>query len=236
VRAVCEFAKDVVFVDGGNSFNPYALTALAPHLGMDRRELLAMVHVARAFTAYQMYTLINTHLQYSISRWHPALLIVSCIQNLLPAPHSVGIGAGAGAAEDVYEEARAMLVHSLQKLRTLTARNELITLLTSCTGACSGLYSYSNSPPAPSMLTALLYECVDRTVKFKNSYAKAKTRRRKRGCDSKLIIVMDGKVMEYRPVPPEQLTLDDFIYAYMHHENPNGKYYRIPVYRRWSDG
>ncbi|MEM2507621.1 MAG: hypothetical protein QXF61_11320, partial [Nitrososphaeria archaeon] len=49
---------EVVFIDGGNSFNPYFLAEVARGFGLDPRYVLERIHVSRAFTAYQLSALI----------------------------------------------------------------------------------------------------------------------------------------------------------------------------------
>jgi hypothetical protein len=51
--------RDALFVDGWNSFNPYALSKMAKSVGEEPRKVLSRIHVARAFTEYQMDALIN---------------------------------------------------------------------------------------------------------------------------------------------------------------------------------
>jgi hypothetical protein len=49
----------LVVVDGGESFDTYLLAEVAAHLGEAPRDLLARVHVARAFTAHQFVSLVE---------------------------------------------------------------------------------------------------------------------------------------------------------------------------------
>ena len=49
----------LVVVDGGESVDTYLLAEVAAHLGEAPRELLARVHVARAFTAHQLVSLVE---------------------------------------------------------------------------------------------------------------------------------------------------------------------------------
>ncbi len=52
--SVISLERDAVFVDGGNSFNPYTLSRIAKSFGAEPRKVLSRVHVARAFTEHQM--------------------------------------------------------------------------------------------------------------------------------------------------------------------------------------
>ncbi len=49
----------LVVVDGGNGFDVYLLAEVAAHLGQAPGDLLARVHVARAFTAHQLVALVE---------------------------------------------------------------------------------------------------------------------------------------------------------------------------------
>ncbi len=43
-----------LWIDGGNSFDPFRITELAERCGYDARKLLSRIRIARAFTAHQM--------------------------------------------------------------------------------------------------------------------------------------------------------------------------------------
>jgi hypothetical protein len=72
--------RDVVFVDGWNSFDPYAVSGMVKSLGGDRTAL-SRIHVARAFTEYQMDALIG-NLEEALTRWRPSVLAVSYLPSL----------------------------------------------------------------------------------------------------------------------------------------------------------
>lgn len=44
----------VLWIDGGNSFDPYRISELAERCGYDERKMLSRIRIARAFTAHQM--------------------------------------------------------------------------------------------------------------------------------------------------------------------------------------
>ena len=50
--------SSTVFVDGGNSFSPYEIAESARDYGLDCKAALERVYVSRAFTAYQLSSLI----------------------------------------------------------------------------------------------------------------------------------------------------------------------------------
>lgn len=75
------FDKDVLFIDGRNSFDPYALSKVAKYIGADQRELFSRIHVVRAFTEYQMNALIEG-LYNVVEQWNPCILIISYLSSL----------------------------------------------------------------------------------------------------------------------------------------------------------
>jgi hypothetical protein len=69
--------SSTVFVDGGNMFNPYLIAEIARSYGLDSRAVLEKVYVSRAFTAYQLSSLILEKLESALKRRRARLLIVS---------------------------------------------------------------------------------------------------------------------------------------------------------------
>jgi len=74
--------SSVIFVDGGNSFNPYLVADLARIYDLDPRATLERVYVSRAFTAYQLSSLILEKLQPFLNVKRSRLLVVSDIASL----------------------------------------------------------------------------------------------------------------------------------------------------------
>jgi hypothetical protein len=82
VRAQLSFEQggldsSTVFVDGGNTFNPYSVAEIARGYGLDSRMVLEKIHVSRAFTAYQLSSLILGELDSAMKKSKTKLLIVS---------------------------------------------------------------------------------------------------------------------------------------------------------------
>jgi len=74
--------SSVVFVDGGNSFDPYLVAEIAHSHGLDSRAALEKIYVSRAFTAYQLSSLILEKLELFLKRKRSKLLVVSDITSL----------------------------------------------------------------------------------------------------------------------------------------------------------
>jgi hypothetical protein len=70
---------EVVFVDGGNSIQPYAIARLCKARRIDARTALSRIRVARAFTAYQLATLVDERLDAEVRRTGARTVVVSCL-------------------------------------------------------------------------------------------------------------------------------------------------------------
>ncbi|MFH0815309.1 MAG: hypothetical protein V1934_00620 [Methanobacteriota archaeon] len=70
---------EVVFVDGGNSIQPYAIARLCKARHIDARSVLSRIRVARAFTAHQLATLVDERLDAEVGRSGARTVIVSCM-------------------------------------------------------------------------------------------------------------------------------------------------------------
>ncbi|MFQ5838801.1 MAG: hypothetical protein ACE5HJ_08495 [Thermoplasmata archaeon] len=117
VRHILDFDRDVVYVDGGNSINPYTIASIAKRYGKPRQDMLTRIRVARAFTAYQMAALLIESLEDEV-RAGPGLLVLSRLPDLF-------------LDEDVeYQEAYHLLRRGLRKVRELVREEEIIGLVT----------------------------------------------------------------------------------------------------------
>ena len=74
----CKASIRVIWVDGGNSIDPYAISAAARASDLQPEEILKEICVIRAFTAYQLKSIILKKLLIG-RRDNPTLLIVSSI-------------------------------------------------------------------------------------------------------------------------------------------------------------
>jgi len=108
--------RDAIFLDGWNSFNPYAVSGIARSFGA-KREVLSRIHVARAFTEYQMDALVG-NLEEALPRWHPSVLAVSYFPTLFS-------GADGGR----------LFEPLLSRLKSLTCASGIITAVTSFGGS-----------------------------------------------------------------------------------------------------
>lgn len=118
--SIVSFDRDAVFVDGGNSFNPYALSKIAKSLGAEPGKVLSRVHVARAFTEYQMEAIIHG-LHDAVEQWNPAVLAISYLSSLFSG-----------------SDGRRLFEPLLEGLKLLTISSGIITVITSFGGSWYG--------------------------------------------------------------------------------------------------
>ncbi len=120
VSSVISTGRDAMFVDGWNSFNPYALSKIAKSSGAEPGKVLSRIHVARAFTEYQIDALIHG-LSDAIEQWNPAVLAVSYLPSLFSG-----------------KDGRRLLEPLLELLKSLTRASGIITAVTSFGGSWYG--------------------------------------------------------------------------------------------------
>ena len=71
-----------VYIDGGNNFDPYAVSALAQEYGLDPKSVLEKIFISRAFTAYQLTALVFEKLEEALKKYRSKLVIVSDVIGL----------------------------------------------------------------------------------------------------------------------------------------------------------
>jgi hypothetical protein len=98
--------------------DPYQLAGYARQMELDQYALLKHVRISRAFTVYQLSTLIEELLEPLIQQYHPRTLVIGMFPALYLDP-------------DVsFHEAQTLLHHNLKKLHELTVSYQLITIFT----------------------------------------------------------------------------------------------------------
>lgn len=71
--------SNVVFVDGGNTFQLYHIARLARLHRLDPKQVLERIYLSRAFTAYQMTALVLEKLKETVKRYDAKLVVISNI-------------------------------------------------------------------------------------------------------------------------------------------------------------
>ncbi len=108
----------VVYVDGGNSFRFYQISRIAQLHGLSPVQVLKQISIARAFTAYQMASLIIDKLSSAVEAAEAKFAIVSDIADLFLADEVAD-----GEATTIYN-------HSVAYLSRLAKEKQLIILTT----------------------------------------------------------------------------------------------------------
>jgi len=71
--------SNVVFIDGGNTFRLYKIARLAQLHQLNPREVLERIYISRAFTAYQLTSLILDKLEETVKKYDAKLVVISDI-------------------------------------------------------------------------------------------------------------------------------------------------------------
>lgn len=112
------FDSDTIYIDGGICADPYEIARYARFMEIDQKETLQHVHISRAFTVYQMTTLIQDMLESVIKRYKPQTLLIGRYPFLY-------------LDSDIKsKEAQTLLRVNLEKIRRLTNEYKLITIFT----------------------------------------------------------------------------------------------------------
>jgi RecA/RadA recombinase len=112
------FESDTIYIDAGMCADPYKIAQNARKLELNQKDVLDHVHITRAFTVYQLSTLIQDMLEPAIKRYKPQTLIIGKYPLFY-------------LDDDVPEkEAKTLLKTNLHKIHELTTKYNLITIFT----------------------------------------------------------------------------------------------------------
>jgi len=78
--------SDAVFIDGGNSFDAYTVSNYAIEYRIEPKLALSRVHISRAFTYFQLASLLTEKLSGALTRYSSVFAIVSDITALFQDP------------------------------------------------------------------------------------------------------------------------------------------------------
>ena len=111
-------ASSVVFIDGGNKFRLYKIARIAQLHQMDSRQVLEHIYISRAFTAYQLTSLLMEKLEETVKKYNAKVVVISDI-------------AGFFLDEDVdNEEACSIYNQMLSYLSSFARKNKIIIVAT----------------------------------------------------------------------------------------------------------
>jgi RecA/RadA recombinase len=140
------FQSETIYIDGGMCANPYQIARYARMLEMNQQDVLQNVVMSRAFTVYQLSTIIQELLEPMTLKRRPRTLIIGMLPALYLDP------------EISPREAQMLLSQDLEKLQELTTRYHLITV---CTNRDAMPLASSNG------LGKTLYDRVSEIVRMK---------------------------------------------------------------------
>ena len=110
--------SNVVFIDGGNTFNLYQISQLAQIHYLKPKEILDGIFISRAFTAYQVEALIMDQLKEAIKKFNSKIVIISDI-------------AGFFLDKDIPDfEAQRVFSHVLTFLSNFSREHQVIVIAT----------------------------------------------------------------------------------------------------------
>jgi hypothetical protein len=75
-------ASNVVFIDGGNTFRLYNIARLAQLHHLNPKKALERIFISRAFTAYQLASLIMEKLEETVKVYNAKLVVISDVAGL----------------------------------------------------------------------------------------------------------------------------------------------------------
>ena len=109
---------NVLFVDGANSFRLYDISDIAQTWELDPKHVLERIYVSRAFTAYQLVSIILDKLQTAVTKYDTKVVIISNIAQLF-------------LDNDIPKRDAEELFNQLTKfLSTFTEENQVILIVT----------------------------------------------------------------------------------------------------------
>lgn len=111
-------SSNVVFIDGGNTFRLYKTARIAQMHGLDPRKVLERIFISRAFTAYQLTSIIMEKLEETVKKYNSKIVVISDI-------------AGFFLDEDIpAEEAQKVYSQILNYLASFAKKHQIILITT----------------------------------------------------------------------------------------------------------
>jgi hypothetical protein len=112
-------ATNVIFVDGGNSFRLYRTAKLAQIHHLDPREALKRIYISRAFTAYQIASLITRQLKQVTRKLCAKFVVISDIARMF-------------LDKDIQEEEACMIYRQITSYLSNFAKENQLVLIVTC--------------------------------------------------------------------------------------------------------
>ena len=144
VNGIRDLERDVVWVDGGCTVDPYEIGRACRRRGMGRAEVLDSINVARAFTAYQLVDLIDERLEKEVARTGAGMVVISCLPEMFQDK------------EMRRSESHQLVRRCMERLRAIASSDKVAVLVTS-------------RGPMPPGLRDLVYEGADEIMRVENA-------------------------------------------------------------------
>jgi hypothetical protein len=173
VNTLRAFSSDSVYIDGGMCANPYLIAHYARIMEINEKEALNHVHISRAFTVYQMTTLIQYMLEPLIDRHGAQTLIIGKFPFLY-------------LDSDVKtNEAQTLIRINIEKIRNLTNKYNLVTVFTNLD---KKMISKRRN------IRKILYDTADEIIKMKQNKDYIYVNAAKKQKDIKIITYEKGQL------------------------------------------
>ncbi len=167
------FHANTVYIDGGICADPYRISEYARRMEMDQKEVLEHVLISRAFTVYQMTTLIQERLEDIIDRYKPMALIVGRFPNLY------------FDSDVASREAQVLLRNNLYKIKDITKRYDLVTVFTNF--GRSVVSNFRN-------VRDILFDGVDEVILMRQSNLITRVKAIKKGVSTMILARANGQL------------------------------------------
>ncbi len=112
---------DVIFVDGGNNFDPYLISDNSVEEELDPENVLERIHISRAFTHHQLACIIIDKLPHAIDEFKAKLVVVSDITGLYCDPD---------VRDEDKDDSLRIFTKTVHTLRTLARQHDCLILAT----------------------------------------------------------------------------------------------------------
>jgi hypothetical protein len=108
----------VIWLDGGNTFDIYTVAELSDNLGLNPEQVLKSIYLSRAFTCYQMSSLVLERLWDAVERFRSRFVVISDLPYLY-------------LESDIpRREAAKAFAPVVEELRTSPKRKDVLILIT----------------------------------------------------------------------------------------------------------
>jgi hypothetical protein len=139
------YKSNIIYIDGGMSFNPYGIAKYARESEIDHRAALEHIHISRVFTLFQLTSILQDKLEEKIIEYAPKILIIGKYLTLYLD------------SEVTSNQVNILMKNNLGKIKEITKKYEIITILSNLN---SGMKTGKN-------VKRILYKGVDQIVTIK---------------------------------------------------------------------